>query len=70
MRYDQTHARTATGTGLGRQAAPISPLDNSVGDAVHTTALVWAARIAWMDRGKGLAMTVGFWLGFVAGRMS
>jgi len=45
-------------------------MDQTDWNTGHANTVVWAARAAWLDRGKGLAMTCGFLIGFVAGRMS
>jgi len=70
MRHDQTHTGTATGTGLGQQDTGVSAMDQTDWNTGHSNTVVWAARAAWLDRGKGVTMMIGFWVGFVAGRMS
>jgi len=68
--YEQSNTRATRCASDGRPAAGISPLGESDLAAGREDSVAWPRGFAWLDRGQGLALTAGFWIGFVVGRMT
>ena len=68
--YEQSNARTKRRAGHGEQVAGISPLGEGDFAAGREDRVAWPRGLGWLDRSQGLALTAGFWIGFVVGRMT
>ena len=68
--YEQTNTRTARRASHGGPSAGVSQMGEGDFAAGREDSLAWPRGFAWLDRGQGLALTAGFWIGFVIGRIS
>lgn len=67
--YEQSDAGTKRRPGHGEQVAGISQMGEGGIDADREDSVALPRGFSWLDRGQGLALTAGFWIGFVVGRM-